>query len=179
MDGRHIYMAWKIFKESAIYKQLEEKLNEADVWLNHKIKYSEVSIEDEFIEICSHLFFLKKTGSYIFVDENKGIRKYIIKEMDFIDFPGIENEKEISKISKIGKRIVEGALKPNIYYGCDFELLSDGRILMEWTLQPDGRYWEDEDGFGGTNDIEITLYSHIDINGNFVEPFKIIEYEND
>jgi len=44
---------------------------------------------------------------------------------------------------------------------------------VEWTLQPDGRYFEDEDGFGAENCEEITLYSYIDTNGIFTEPFKL------
>ena len=48
----------------------------------------------------------------------------------------------------------------------------DGKASVEWTLQPDGRYFEDEDGFGGENCEEITLWSYIDTNGFFTEPFK-------
>ena len=48
----------------------------------------------------------------------------------------------------------------------------DGKASVEWTLQPDGGYFEDEDGFGGENCEEITLCSHIDTNGIFTEPFR-------
>lgn len=47
----------------------------------------------------------------------------------------------------------------------------DGKALVDWTLQPDGRYFEDEDGFGGENFNEITLHSHLNHNGEFSEPF--------
>lgn len=50
----------------------------------------------------------------------------------------------------------------------------DGKALVEWTLQPDGRYFEDEDGFGGEDCEEIILISYIDTNGLFTEPFKHI-----
>ena len=48
----------------------------------------------------------------------------------------------------------------------------EGKATVEWTLQPDGRYFEDEDGFGGEDCDEITLYSSIDTNGMFTEPFR-------
>jgi hypothetical protein len=48
----------------------------------------------------------------------------------------------------------------------------DGKAEVEWVLQPDGRYFEDEDGFGAENCEEITLYSYLDTNGVFTEPFK-------
>lgn len=48
----------------------------------------------------------------------------------------------------------------------------DGKATVEWTLQPDGRYFADEDGFGWEKFDEITLFSCIDTNGLFTEPFK-------
>ena len=48
----------------------------------------------------------------------------------------------------------------------------DGRAQVAWTLQPDGRYFEDEDGFGAEHCDEITLCSYIDNNGNFLCPFS-------
>jgi len=48
----------------------------------------------------------------------------------------------------------------------------DGKATVEWTLQPDGRYFADEDGFGWEHFEEVTLYSSIDTNGVFTEPFK-------
>ena len=44
---------------------------------------------------------------------------------------------------------------------------------MIWQVQPDGMYWQDEDGYGMTPDEEILLYSFIDENGRFTEPFKL------
>lgn len=47
--------------------------------------------------------------------------------------------------------------------------------LMVWEVQPDGRYWEDEDGFRGTSDPEVKLYSHIDTLGCFSAPFRLYQ----
>ena len=46
-------------------------------------------------------------------------------------------------------------------------------MIMLWEIQPDGRYWEDEDGFGGTSDAEVTLYTFLDENGDFTGPFRV------
>ena len=45
------------------------------------------------------------------------------------------------------------------------------RARVSWTLQPDGRYFEDEDGFGAEHCEEIVLYSYIDRDGQFLQPF--------
>ena len=50
---------------------------------------------------------------------------------------------------------------------------TDGKAQVSWTLQPDGRYFEDEDGFGAEPFCEITLHSYIDKCGNFLCPFSI------
>ena len=46
---------------------------------------------------------------------------------------------------------------------------------MLWQIQPDGRYWEDDDGFGGSPDEEVTLYAFLDEEGNFDGPFRIYQ----
>lgn len=50
----------------------------------------------------------------------------------------------------------------------------DGVCAITWTLYPDGRYFEDEDGFGGEKCHEETIYGIIDTDLNFVEPFRPI-----
>ena len=45
---------------------------------------------------------------------------------------------------------------------------------VSWQLNPDGRYYMDDDGFGMTNDEEITIYGFIDQNANVVVKFRNI-----
>ena len=35
---------------------------------------------------------------------------------------------------------------------------------VSWQLNPDGRYYMDEDGYGMTNEKEITIFGFIDRN---------------
>lgn len=46
-----------------------------------------------------------------------------------------------------------------------------GRAEVFWEINPDGRYYMDEDGFGMTDDVEITLRGTIDRRGRVVEKF--------
>jgi hypothetical protein len=41
-------------------------------------------------------------------------------------------------------------------------------------LYPDGRYFEDEDGFGGEDNDELTVYCIMDENLNVVRPFTVV-----
>ena len=40
---------------------------------------------------------------------------------------------------------------------------------LEWQINPDGRYYMDEDGFGMTDDVEVALVGNIDRTGRVVE----------
>lgn len=102
-----------------------------------------------------------------FVDENRGIRKMLVNSRGVIQaFPGFKDKPALEKL--VGPM----SLTPQICFRTSFEK-RDNRWIMYWEIQPDGRYWEDEDGFGGTNDEEVTLYTYVDENGNFTGPFEL------
>ena len=62
---------------------------------------------------------------------------------------------------------------PRIRFRTDFSQQEDGNIKMIWQVQPDGRYWEDDDGYGETNDEEVCLCTFIDENSCFTGPFRL------
>ena len=106
-------------------------------------------------------------SSVFFVDEDRKIRKMLVDSMGKIkNFPGIEDKESIQS------HIEEGSLEPQIRFRTSFRTRQDGWIML-WQVQPDGRYWADEDGFGMTNDEEIILYTFVDLNGDFTDPFKL------
>ncbi len=108
-------------------------------------------------------------SSVYFVDEARGIRKMLVDSRGVIqDFPGIIRED--FWVRQISPR----ALQPQIRFRTSFEKRGNGWIML-WQIQPDGQYWEDEDRFGGTNDLEVTLYTHVDGDGNFTDPFRIYQ----
>lgn len=48
----------------------------------------------------------------------------------------------------------------------------NGTAELEWQINPDGRYYMDEDGFGMTDDEEVALIGKIDRNGRVVEKLR-------
>lgn len=101
------------------------------------------------------------------VNERLGIRKKLVDSLGNIqNFPGIIKEdfwlEEVSANS----------LKPQIRFRSSFEPRENGWIF-EWQIQPDGRYWEDEDGFGAEKDLEVVLYTFVDHRGEFSGPFRL------
>lgn len=62
-------------------------------------------------------------------------------------------------------------------YGFSLGRFEDGVAQLCWTLYPDGRYFADEDGFGGENCNETTIYAYIDTLGDIIIPFRDMTYE--
>ena len=50
----------------------------------------------------------------------------------------------------------------------------EGVACVSWQINPDGRYYEDEDGYGMTDDEEITLYGYVDRTGKPLVAFRRI-----
>lgn len=50
----------------------------------------------------------------------------------------------------------------------------NGVAEVSWQLNPDGRYYMDDDGFGMTNDEEVAIYGFIDRTGKVVVKFQFI-----
>lgn len=54
----------------------------------------------------------------------------------------------------------------------DINYYEDGVASVSWTLQPDGRYYADDDGFGMEKDQEINFTAFIDQSANILIPFQ-------
>ena len=108
-----------------------------------------------------------------FLNPSLGIKKKIVDKDGIIqDFPGVKTEEFWAK------DLGPNALKPRICFRTVFEKYPGGRHIMIWQVQPDGRYWEDEDGFGMENEEEIRLFSFLDSHGCFTGEFEIYTIGN-
>ena len=109
----------------------------------------------------------KEDPTVYYIDEGRKIRRLVVDSFGFIqNFPGVDPE--VLKIAEVPPR----ALAPQIRFRTDFERRGN-RILMLWQVWPDGRYWEDEDGFGAEPDEEVTLYAWLNENGIPAAPFRL------
>lgn len=66
----------------------------------------------------------------------------------------------------IARATAHNAMFPTLIYG-----FHNGVAEVEWQINPDGKYWMDDDGFGMTNDQEIALFGLIDRTGQVVKKF--------
>lgn len=113
-------------------------------------------------------YLFKVDYTVIFTNEKKNIHKQIIDcDGNILEFPGVEYTDVLK--AELGRRVIE----PVVKYEAKFEKLDDGRLIMVWTVRPDGRYWMDSWGFGAEDYESLSLYTYIDLDGNFMVPFKL------
>ena len=75
-------------------------------------------------------------------------------------------------LARLPKKILQRALNRDGEYPTVISRFSDGTATVMWLLNPDGRYYADEDGFGMTSDTEIELLGSIDRTGRVVRKFR-------
>ena len=118
-----------------------------------------------FDEVPNGMGGYRMINVYLLKVNDPSFRRCIVDKCGMIEnFPGI--------VEGDWKKELEFPLDRKTQFRFWIYTYKDGKASVEWMLQPDGRYFEDEDGFGRENCEEITLYSCIDTNGFFTEPFK-------
>ncbi len=119
----------------------------------------------DFKEVPNGMGGYRMINVYLLKMNDPSFKRRIVNERGIIEnFPGI--------VEGDWKNKLEFPLDKKTQFRFWIYAYEDGKALVEWMLQPDGRYFEDEDGFGAEHCEEITLYSYIDTNGSFTEPFK-------
>jgi len=119
----------------------------------------------EFDQVSNGMGGYRMINVYLLKIDDPSFKRCIVNSSGEIEnFPGIEGGDWINDLEiPLGR-------KPQFRFW--IYAYEDGKALVEWTLQPDGRYFEDEDGFGAEHFEEITVYSYIDQEGCFTEAFK-------
>lgn len=84
---------------------------------------------------------------------------------------------ELSSVFGLTELAQRNAMSVKVPYYFGIEDYENGITLVMWTLQPDGRYYADSDGYGMTNDEEINLYAYIDKEGYILVPFQPMDKE--
>lgn len=61
------------------------------------------------------------------------------------------------------------------YWFGRYDDFKNGVCAISWTVYPDGRYFEDEDGFGGEDNLEEKAYCIINRDLEIIVPFQPME----
>lgn len=75
----------------------------------------------------------------------------------------------------LSQKCINRARSLDYHYPSFVGRYENGVAKVSWQLNPDGMYHMDEDGFGMTDDEEVTIYGFIDRKGNVLVKFRCIE----
>ena len=110
-----------------------------------------------------------KNGETVLINAENHIRKVLVDaQRNIIDFPGFAHPDLIRQYLE-----EESDLRPMVCFRHSCYKDESGKWIFTWMIQPDGRYWADDDGFGAENDLEIVLYALFDDSGKWITPFRI------
>ena len=82
---------------------------------------------------------------------------------------------EIASAIDLPYKSQRNAVELHAPYHFGINEFEDGVAYVSWTLQPDGCYYADEDGFGMEDDDEINFYAFIDTQANILIPFQSMD----
>lgn len=100
--------------------------------------------------------------AYEIMDEE---RTFVNFTTDNIDWKSLESLPEYMK---------EQAHRLSALYPSFILSFKNGVAEVSWQLNPDGRYYRDDDGYGMTDDEETTIYGFIDTEMNVLVKFQYI-----
>lgn len=79
----------------------------------------------------------------------------------------------------LSQNVIDKARNLNAIFPTFVRRYKNGVAEVSWQINSDGRYYMDEDGFGMTDDEEITIYGYIDRNGKPQVKFRTIKDFNE
>ena len=98
--------------------------------------------------------------AYEFMNENEVL---MTVTDDDIDWESLQN---------LPEEAIRRAMEFSFHFPSSISSYENGVAEVRWQLNPDGRYYMDEDGYGMTDDEEIEIYGYIDRRGKIVAKFR-------
>lgn len=90
-----------------------------------------------------------------------------------------ENDIDWDSLVNLPDAAIERAKNLNGHFPTNIRKFENGVAEVEWKINPDGRYYEDDEGFGMTDDIEIAIFSYIDRTGKALVKFRNVNKKYD
>ncbi|MBO5427218.1 MAG: hypothetical protein J5996_02190 [Prevotella sp.] len=82
-------------------------------------------------------------------------------------------------LESLSQEVINKAKDLNAVFPTFVRDYKNGVAKVSWQINPDGHYYMDENGYGMTDDKEITIYSYVDKTGKPLIKFRIIKDFNE
>lgn len=158
-------------------KSFDEKLYELLQTDTYKTKLYETQDLGEGMAVLYKLFLdwykpwmvinHNKKTAFEFMNDNETL---VTVTADDVDWESLED---------LPENAVQVALCLSFHYPSIIREFKNGVAEVIWELNPDGRYYMDDYGYGMTSDVEIDIYGFIDTEGRVLIKFQTIKDKKD
>lgn len=159
----------KLFRRESEAEKLYKVLN-TDEYKEQPYRCSDLGegmavIDETMCGWWKHRFLINHNTkcAYEFMDK---VQKLVTVSEDDIDWESLKDLPEC---------VVDRARALSFHFPSFIHKFENGVAEVSWQINPDGRYYMDEDGYGMTDDEEIEIYGFIDQNAKVVVKFKDIK----
>lgn len=80
---------------------------------------------------------------------------------------------EWSSLKTLPESVINNAKTQFAMFPTFVEGFQNGIARVRWQINPDGRYYMDDDGYGMTDDEEVEIYGYINKEGKVVGKFRL------
>ncbi|MCD7868470.1 MAG: hypothetical protein LUG62_09875 [Clostridiales bacterium] len=174
-------MKWTLF-----HKKEKQKLYKTQSYPEYvETDQTESAKPDDDVPGIKEGYFVDRFYSYgepvDFINEKLDIQKPIIRNHEFMDFPGVDetveegrkyNRYSNSSYADWMKYVERKPVSGRFHYRVEFSRPNEqGETRVLWMLQPHDT--PDDDGFGMGNTPEIMLSAYLDKKGDYLGPFRL------
>lgn len=149
--------------EEALYKKLTEKKLSENLYKTGEL--------DEGMGVVYQLINGWWKPRYILNNNTKTAFEFMSRGQYLMTVK--EEDIEWSTLKELPEDVQNNARTQFAMYPTFVEGFSNGVARVRWQINPDGRYWMDDDGFGMTSDVEVEIYGYINKEGKVVGKFRL------
>lgn len=151
-------------KAHELYETLNNETYKTRPWQTEDLDEGMAIVNQVIGEYWKPRFLIDHTAlcAYEFMSRNETLCN--VKQED-IDWDSLKS---------LSQECIARARSLDYHYPSFVRKYENGVAQVSWQLNPDGMYFMDEDGFGMTDDDEVTIYGFIDRKGNVLVRFRYI-----
>lgn len=114
-----------------------------------------------------------KNGSFYLANTQTGRVRCLVNEKGGVEVA--DKDIDYESIHHQLEHCANADRKMAPYWFGRYDDFRGGVAALSWTLYPEGRYFEDEDGFGGEDNEEEKVFCVINTNLEIIVPFRPME----
>lgn len=154
-------------------KSFDEKLYELLQTDTYKTKLYETQDLGEGMAVIDETMWGWWKHRFLINHNTKCAYEFMSKDQRLVTVT--EDDIDWESLKDLPECVVDRARALSFHFPSFIHKFENGVAEVSWQINPDGRYYMDEDGYGMTDDEEIEIYGFIDQNAKVVVKFKDIK----